>query len=77
MKLIELVKISTKVLEMVSENGIKASDYKYVTMYEEYRMMRAAGEKYSYVVAFLAEKYKTSESSVKRLIRRLSQEVIF
>ena len=75
-KIIELVKISQKTLEMMSISDIRTSDYKFVEMYDEYRRMRDAGEKYWYIIAILAEKYKTSESSVKRAVKRLSQEVM-
>ena len=77
MKLVELVKISTETLKMMSNFGIKMGDWQHVTMYEEYLVMRLNREKFRYIMAFLAEKYKLSESSVKRIIKRLSHEVVF
>ena len=75
MKVVELVKISTKILEMMSNSDIRTGDYKFVEMYEEYKRLRNAGEKYWYIIASLAERYSISESSVKRLIRRFENEV--
>ena len=76
MKIVELVKISTETLKMMSNSGIRTEDYRHVEMYEEYCSMRTAKEKFRYIMAFLAEKYKLSESSVKRIVKRLSSEVI-
>lgn len=59
----------------MSKYGIRQEDYRFIDMYEEYVNMRKDGEKYAYIVAVLSEKYGISESSVKRLIRRLSYEV--
>ena len=72
---VELVKISIEQLKMMSNCGIKLSDWKYVQMYEEYMEMRLRREKWRYIIAYLAEKYTTSESSIKRLIKRFSGEV--
>lgn len=75
MKAIELVKISTEAMKMMSESGIKSEDWRHVKMYEEYVRMRADKEKFRWVMAYLAEKYMLSESSVRRVIKRLSGEV--
>lgn len=75
MKVVELVKISMEALKMMSKSGIKTEDWQHVKMYEEYSCMRANCEKFRYVVAHLAEKYKLSESSIKRIVKRLSKEV--
>ena len=75
MKGIELMKISKDVLKMVSKSDLKVKDWQHLEMYEEYCLMRTASEKFRYVIAHLAEKYRISESTVKRVIRRFSKEV--
>lgn len=75
MKVVELVKISTEALKLMSDAGIRTEDYAHVSMYEEYLEMRARREKFRYIIAHLAERYHLSESTVKRIIRRLSGEV--
>lgn len=75
MKIVELVKISMEALKMMSESGIKTEDWQHVKMYEEYRTMRENCEKFRYIIAHLAEKYHLSESSIKRVVKRLSREV--
>ena len=76
MKVVELIKISTETLKMMSNSGIKLGDWQHIGMYEEYLAMRVKREKFRYIMLFLAEKYKLSESSVKRILKRLSGEVI-
>ena len=77
MKVVELVKISKKALEMMSNCGIRTEDWKHLKMYEEYTDMRKNCEKFRYIMAHLSEKYKISESTVKRIVKRLSEEVMF
>lgn len=62
-------------LKMMSESGIKTEDWQHVKMYEEYQTMRENCEKFRYIIAHLAEKYHMSESSIKRVVKRLSREV--
>lgn len=76
MKVAELVKISKDALKMMSNSGIKISDWEHLTMYEEFVSMRMNNDKFRYVLAFLSDKYKLSESTVKRILKRLSSEVI-
>lgn len=61
---------------MMSNCGIRTSDWKHIEMFEEYLNMRGNCEKFRYIMAHLAEKYRMSESSIKRIIKRLSEEVI-
>ena len=75
MKVVDLVKISMEALKMMSNSGIKTEDWQYIEMYEEYVSMRKNREKFRYIIAYLAEKYNTSESTVKRVVKRLSLEI--
>lgn len=76
MKIAELVKISMETLKMMSKVGIKTDDWRHIEMFEEYLDMRKNCEKFRYIMAYLAEKYRISESTVKRIVKRLSGEVI-
>lgn len=75
MKAIELVKIGKVLLEMLSNADIKTEDYKYIQLYEEYMKLRREGNKYDYATAILSKRYKISQATVSRLIRRLSKAV--
>lgn len=76
MKVVDLVKISKEAMKMMSNCGIKSEDWQHLEMYEEYEQMRSNHDKFRYIIAFLSEKYKTSESTVKRIVKRLSREVL-
>lgn len=62
-------------MELMSKSDLRADDYKYIPLYDTYQLMRSEGEKVNYIIAHLADEYGISESSVKRIIRRLSAEV--
>ena len=58
MKVVDLVKISKEAMKMMSNHGIKTEDWQHIEMYEEYMDMRKNCEKFRYIIAFLAEKYR-------------------
>jgi Mor family transcriptional regulator len=75
MKVINLLELGAKMLEMMSVNDIRLGDEKFVRMFRKYEQMRHEGEKYSVCLMVLSEKYGVSESSVSRVVRRLSRDV--
>ena len=75
MKVVELVKISKETLKLMSECDTKVSDWQFLDLYERYETMKHNNEKFRYIIAHLSEVYNISESSVKRVIKRLSGEV--
>ena len=76
MKIADLMKISKETMKMMSKCGIKTDDWQHLEMLDEYHSMRENCEKFRYIMAYLAEKYRLSESSVRRIIKRLSADVI-
>ena len=75
MKVVEILRMSRDLLKFVSENGLKSDDYMFVGLYYEYEYRRKNHEKYAVTLSSLSKKYKVSETTVKRLIRRLGREV--
>ena len=63
MKVIELLKISSEALKLMSENGIYLEDYKYVDAYEQFLRMRMFGIKYRAAIGMLAEERGIGERS--------------
>lgn len=57
MKVIEILKISKEILEMLSENDIKTTDVKHLKLYSEYEAMMAKSLKVTYIVEHLSEEY--------------------
>lgn len=74
MKVYEIINFNGALLRMFDETGIKLSDHRYIELYNEYARMLEAGEKVSYIVAHLSEKYSISERSVYSLIKRLGSD---
>ena len=72
---IELIKISKTTLEALAEKGVKTKDVRHIGMYNDYEEMKHNGEKSTYIIACLADKYSTSESNVKRILKRLRSQV--
>ena len=75
MRIIELMKISSDTLYLLSENDIKMSDVKYLDMYSEYEKMMAKSLKVTYIVEHLSDKYNVSVAQVYRIIKRLKRTI--
>lgn len=74
MTIYELLKFIGEPLERLTNAGIKAGDYKYIALYEDYRKARKTGEKLGYIVAVLAERYGVSERTVYDVVKRFGQD---
>ena len=75
MKVIDFLKIGREFLKRMSNLDLKRDDYKHIELYEEYMVMRGEGYKVDYILSILSCKYKLSESTIKRIVKRLSNEV--
>ena len=75
MKIIELLRFNKEIRKRMSLNNIRTDDWEYVEMFNEYEQMRNAGEKITWIVSALADKYECSESSVHRIISRFKNDV--
>lgn len=54
MGIIELLKLGEKMLELMSKNDIKVTDYKYIPLYDKYLKLRAEHHKYWYAIKVLS-----------------------
>ena len=75
MTVVEYLKIGREFLKLMSSIDLKRDDFRYIELYEEYNKMRQEGNKVDYILCCLSDKYKISESTIKRIVRRLSKEV--
>lgn len=75
MKIYELLQFNKELLNCLCSAGIKPGDYKYADLFAEYERLNREGEKKTYIVATLAEKYGISERKVYSVINHLSQEL--
>lgn len=74
MKIIEILKFNRELLKRLQTAGIQLDDTRYIDLYCEYKDMLDRGEKVSYAVALLADKYSVSERKVYSLIKRFQSD---
>lgn len=74
MKIIEILKFNRELLKRLQTAGIRLDDTRYIDLYGEYKDMLDRGEKVSYTVALLADKYSVSERKVYSLIKRFQSD---
>ena len=74
MKVIEELNLNKELLKKFQQVGIRLDDVQYVDLYDEYKKMLANGDKVSYIIATLADKYEVSERKVYDLIRRFKAD---
>ncbi len=74
MKVIEILNFNRELLKKLQEAGIRLEDARYIDLYEDYVRLIDRGEKVSYVVAVLSEKYSVSERKIYALIKRFQSD---
>lgn len=74
MKIIEILKFNRELLKRLQIAGIRLEDTRYIDLYGEYKDMLDQGEKVSYIVALLADKYSVSERKVYSLVKRFQSD---
>lgn len=70
-----LLKLNLNQVEIMSKCGLSVDDARYIPMYEEYLSLRREGVPKERIYQHFRGKYHVSESTVKRVIKRLSQRV--
>lgn len=74
MKVIEIINFNRELLKKLQEAGVRLEDVQYVELYSEYMYRTSQGEKVSYVVAVLSEKYSVSERTIYALVKRFRSD---
>ena len=74
MKVFELINFNRELLKRLQEAGIRLDDARYVDLYSDYLTMHRNGDKVSYIVAALSEKYAMSERKVYGLLKRFQSD---
>lgn len=74
MKVYEVLSFNKELLAKISAMGVRCEDCKYIDLYYEYLFLRAGGNKVTYIVATLSEKYRISERQVYVVIDRLGSD---
>ena len=74
MKVFELLNFNRESIKIMRRCGVRLNDVDYIGLFVEYRRMVAEGEKVTYVVARLAEKYAISVRQVYVLVKRMNMD---
>lgn len=74
MTLYEILNFNREILHKLQIIGIKPDDCKYIDLYSEYQCMKDDGDKMTYIVTFLSEKYDVSERKVYDIIKKFGKD---
>lgn len=74
MTIFEILKFNREPLERLRLAGVRLEDARYVDLFADFSKMVADGEKVSYAVAVLAERYAVSERKVYDLVSRFRRD---
>lgn len=74
MTIFEAVNLNRELLVRLRRAGIRLDDTDYIDLFSDYNKMIAAGDKVSYAVAILADRYNVSERKVYGLIRHFRSD---
>lgn len=73
MTVFEILNFNKELLHRLFAAGVKANDHLYVNLYGDYLEMRENGQKMTYIVAVLSDRYMVSERKVYSIISRLGK----
>ena len=74
MKIYEILSLNAELLEKLHRFGINTDDYKSVEIFNEYRKMKACGDKVTYIVAELSRRYNICERRVYKIISKMEKD---
>ena len=70
MTLFEILNFNKELIDRLISVGFKPDDCRYVALYADYMKMHGRGEKVTYIVTLLSDKYKVSERKVYNIIKK-------
>lgn len=74
MRVHEALRLCLPLLQRLRDNGVRMEDLDYIPMYEEYLAMKDRGEKITYIMSTIADRYKVSERTLYRVFANFSKE---
>lgn len=70
MTLFEILYFNRELIKRLQNVGFKHDDCRYIELYNDYERMRADGDKVTYIVSCLSERYKVSERKIYSIVKR-------
>lgn len=74
MTIFEILKFNRELLDRLRKAGIRFEDADYIDLFVDFNDMAGKGDKVSYAVAVLADKYNISERKVYSLIKHFQND---
>lgn len=74
MKVFEILNFNRELLGKLQTAGIRLEDIQYIDLYIEYKNLLEQGEKVSYIVTALSEKFPVSERKIYTLVKRFQSD---
>lgn len=74
MTIFEILKFNRELLDRLRKAGIRLEDADYIDLFVDFNDMVGKGDKVSYTVAVLADKYNISERKVYSLIKHFQND---
>lgn len=71
MKIYELLSFNRELLSRIAAAGIKPDDCRYIDLFNDFKGMVERGDKVTYAVTVLAERYGISERQVYKIVKRM------
>ena len=70
-----LLKLNLNQVKTMSKCGLSVDDARHIPMYEEYLSLRGEGVPKERIYQYFRSRYHVSESTAKRVVKRLSGQV--
>ena len=74
MTIFEILKFNRELLNRLRKAGIRLEDADYIDLFVDFNNMVTAGDKVSYAVAILADRYGISERKVYSLVKHFQND---
>lgn len=75
MTVYDAVSAHAELLKALGQSGIAVEDVKHLELYSKFHAMLAAGDKTTYIVAVLRDRYAVSERTIWRVVRKFRRVV--
>lgn len=74
MTLFEILNFNRELLKRLISVGFKPDDCRYLELYRDYVLMREQGDKVTYIVSVLSERYSVSERKIYNIIKHMETD---
>jgi hypothetical protein len=74
MTVYEILNFNKELLNKLGLIGFKPEDYKFIDLFSEYEKMLRNGDKVTYIVSVLSDKYNVSERKIYAIIKQFKKD---